>query len=154
MLNYIMQHILSGLSYNATAQSLLQKACGYREQLNAGACTQGCQGRLLHTVQRYGALDCCFTGLSTEVERLSCAFKKAQNLDSTRILNVSIQLAQQRYLHNCNTRWHICGHVYTNSMVRLLWSRAVAAESAARRRLLGMMQPVDSIPVPNGWQTP
>ena len=45
----------------------------------AGACTKGCQGPLLRTVQRYGTLGCRFTGPSTEVQRESCVVKKKQN---------------------------------------------------------------------------
>ncbi len=47
--------------------------------LIAGACSKGCQGPLLHTVRRYGALGCRFTGPSEEVQHDSCVVKKKQN---------------------------------------------------------------------------
>ena len=45
----------------------------------AGACSKGCQGPLLHTVLRYGALGCRFTGPSEEVQHDSCVVKKKQS---------------------------------------------------------------------------
>ncbi|DBB13364.1 TPA: hypothetical protein ACH3X3_005098 [Trebouxia sp. C0006] len=43
------------------------------------ACSKGCQGPLLRTVQRHGTLGCRFTGPSTEVQRESCVVKEKQN---------------------------------------------------------------------------
>ncbi|KAL0018388.1 hypothetical protein WJX77_002518 [Trebouxia sp. C0004] len=53
---------------------------GYQWHLvTRSACSKGCQGPLLHTVRRYGALGCRFTGPSEEVQRASCLVKKKQN---------------------------------------------------------------------------
>ncbi|DBB13369.1 TPA: hypothetical protein ACH3X3_005102 [Trebouxia sp. C0006] len=53
---------------------------GYQWNLvKRSACSKGCQGPLLHTVRRYGALGCRFTGPSEEVQHDSCVVKKKQN---------------------------------------------------------------------------
>ncbi|KAL0043852.1 hypothetical protein WJX82_008583 [Trebouxia sp. C0006] len=53
---------------------------GYQWNLvTRSACSKGCQGPLLHTVRRYGALVRRFTGPSEEDQHASCLFQKKQN---------------------------------------------------------------------------